>query len=167
MSSQAALIAGTTIGGGFLALPAATAPGGFLPSAVGLVLVWFYLLGCSLSFANAIFMMKDNSRIEVTQKNNTTDEEISIFSLVRECFGSTAGVVTGLLFLLLIKATLVAQLSKVGVLLQSNMLLPYSRGVWTMIFSCIVTAVCLSGKQRHIERINDVMTTIMLYRFQH
>ena len=166
VSSQAALIAGTTIGGGFLALPAATAPGGFLPSAVGLVLVWFYLLGCSLSFANAIFMMKDNSRIEVTQKNNTKDEEISIFSLVRECFGSTAGVVTGLLFLLLIKATLVAQLSKVGVLLQSNMLLPYvSRGVWTMMFSFIVTAVCLVGKQRHIERINDVMTTIMLVSF--
>eukprot|EP00984_Skeletonema_dohrnii_P000892 scaffold286_cov125-Skeletonema_dohrnii-CCMP3373.AAC.4 len=166
VSSQAALIAGTTIGGGFLALPAATAPGGFLPSAVGLVLVWFYLLGCSLSFANAIFMMKDNSRIEVTQENNTKDEEISIFSLVRECFGNTAGVVTGLLFLLLIKATLVAQLSKVGVLLQSNMLLPYvSRGVWTMMFSFIVTAVCLVGKQRHIERINDVMTTIMLVSF--
>lgn len=168
VSSQAALIAGTTIGGGFLALPAATAPGGFLPSALGLVAVWTYLLGCSLSFANAIFMMKDgNSRTEGKHANNTNDdEEISIFSLVRECFGNTAGVVTGLLFLLLIKATLVAQLSKAGVLLQSNMMLPdISRGVWTMTFSFIVALVCLVGKQRHIERINDVMTSSMIVSF--
>ena len=165
VSSQAALIAGTTIGGGFLALPAATAPGGFFPSAVGLVAVWTYLLGCSLSFANAIFMMKD-SRIEGEHGNNARDEEISIFTLVRECFGNTAGFVTGLLFLLLIKATLVAQLSKAGVLLQSNVFLPnVGRGVWTILFSFIVALVCLAAKQRHIERINDAMTSSMILSF--
>ena len=120
VASQAALIAGTTIGGGFLALPAATAPCGFFPSAFGLVGVWTYLLGCSLSFANAIFLMKKNRTTVTTHddKSDSDDDIISIFSLVRKCFGNTAGVLTGLLFLLLIKATLVAQLSKVGVLLR-------------------------------------------------
>ena len=113
-------------------------------------------------------MMKDSSRIEGRQGNSiTNDEEISIFTLVRECFGTTAGVVTGLLFLLLIKATLVAQLSKAGVLLQSNnMLLPnVHRGVWTILFSFIVAFICLVAKQRHIERINDVMTSSMILSF--
>jgi len=136
-----------------------------LPSAVGLVVVWIYLLGCSLSFANAIFIMKDSNRIDGKQANNTK-EEISIFALVRECFGTTAGVVTGLLFILLIKATLVAQLSKAGVLLQSNMFLPnVHRGVWTVLFSFIVAFICLVAKQRHIERINDVMTSSMILSF--
>jgi tyrosine-specific transport protein len=165
VASQAALIAGTTIGGGFLALPAATAPGGALPSAVGLVAVWTYLLGCSLSFANAIFLMKDNIKIEGTQ-TSTKDDEISIFSLVRECYGNIAGFLTGVLFLLLIKATLVAQLSKAGVLLQNNIPFAYfNREVWTILFSLIVTAVCLVAGKLHIERVNDVLTSTMLLSF--
>ena len=61
IASQAALIAGTTIGGGFLALPASTSPCGAAPAAVGLVGVWLFLLGGALSLSNAIFMLKRNS----------------------------------------------------------------------------------------------------------
>lgn len=169
VASQAALIAGTTIGGGFLALPAATAPCGFFPSALGLVGVWTYLLGCSLSFANAIFLMKKNRTIVTPSddKSDIDDDIISIFSLVRKCFGNTAGVLTGLLFLLLIKATLVAQLSKVGVLLEEIGILNLGldRGLCTILFSFIVAAICLVGKQRSIERINDVLTSTMLLSF--
>jgi amino acid permease len=172
VASQAALIAGTTIGGGFLALPAATAPCGALPSALGLIAVWIYLLGCSLSFANAIFLMKGSSiltkDIEKTTRNEDKDDcEISIFSLVRECFGNTAGFASGLLFLLLTKATLVAQLSKIGVILESNTVVfsGIQRGHWTILFSFIVTTTCLVVKQRNIERINDVLTSTMLLSF--
>jgi len=171
VASQAALIAGTTIGGGFLALPAATAPGGALPSALGLVAVWTYLLGCSLSFANAIFLMKDNSSkingTHTTRSNTNYDDEISIFSLVRECYGNIAGLLTGVLFLLLIKATLVAQLSKAGVLLHTNIPIAYfnHRGMWTILFSFIVTAICLVAGKLHIERVNDVLTSTMILSF--
>lgn len=169
VASQAALIAGTTIGGGFTTLPAATAPCGFFPSALGLVGVWTYLLGCSLSFANAIFLMKKNRTIVTTHdnKSDSDDDIISIFSLVRKCFGNTAGVLTGLLFLLLIKATLVAQLSKVGVLLEEIDILNLGlhRGLCTILFSSIVATTCLVGKQRSIERINDVLTSTMLLSF--
>ena len=40
----AALIAGTAIGAGILAAPAATAPAGFLPSSAALFVVWWYML---------------------------------------------------------------------------------------------------------------------------
>ena len=39
----AALVAGTTIGAGVLALPTATAPAGFLPSSAALCVAWFYM----------------------------------------------------------------------------------------------------------------------------
>ena len=40
----AALIAGTAIGAGILAAPAATAPAGFLPSSAALFVVWWYMV---------------------------------------------------------------------------------------------------------------------------
>lgn len=149
-------------------MPAATAPCGFFPSALGLVGVWTYLLGCSLSFANAIFLMKKNRTNATTYDDKSDgDDTISIFSLVRQCFGNTAGVLTGLLFLLLIKTTLVAQLSKVGVLIEEIDILNLGlhRGLCTILFSFIVAAACLVGKQRSIERINDVLTSTMLLSF--
>ena len=46
------IIAGTSIGGGFLALPYATSPAGFVPSVAGLTVSWVFLLGCGLAFAD-------------------------------------------------------------------------------------------------------------------
>ena len=108
VASQAALIAGTTIGGGFLALPTATAPCGAAPAALGLIGVWFFLLGGALSLSIAIFMMKRNA-LQAGGKKSIEKTDISIFSLISECFGSVAGIVGGLLFLLIVKVTFVAQ----------------------------------------------------------
>jgi len=47
----AALIAGTTIGAGVLALPAATAPTGFIPSSGALFLAWMYMGASALLIA--------------------------------------------------------------------------------------------------------------------
>jgi tyrosine-specific transport protein len=112
--------------------------------------------------------MKKNRRNATTYDDKSDgDDIISIFSLVRQCFGNTAGFLTGLLFLLLIKATLIAQLSKVGVLLEEIDILNLglNRGLCTILFSFIVATTCLVGKQRSIERINDVLTSTMLLSF--
>lgn len=166
VASQAALIAGTTIGGGFLALPAATAPCGAAPAALGLIGVWLFLLGGALSLSNAIFMMKQNG-LQVDEKKSMMQaqkKDLSLFSLIRECFGGTAGILGGVLFLLLIKVTLIAQLSKVGVLLEGALPI-FNRQFWTFLFSVSITTVCLVGKERKIERINDGLTTMMLVSF--
>jgi amino acid permease len=161
IASQAALIAGTTIGGGFLALPAATSTCGAAPAAVGLVGVWLFLLGGALSLSNAIFMLKRNSpQKEVGEEL----DNVSLFSLVRACFGNATGILVGFVFLLLIKVTLVAQLSKIGVLL--NAVFPvFSRHVWTAIFSISIAAFCILGTKRRIETTNDALTATMLISF--
>jgi len=159
--SQAALIAGTTIGGGFLALPTATAPCGALPSTIGLIGVWFFLLGGALSLSNSIFLQKEQHNIDGYREKA---EDISLFSLIRDCFGNISGLVGGLLFLLLIKVTLIAQLSKIGVLLEGSM--PFiGRRVWMVYFSAIITALCLVLKQRSIEKLNDILTATMVSSF--
>mmetsp|Transcript_8925 Transcript_8925/g.21663 ORF Transcript_8925/g.21663 Transcript_8925/m.21663 type:complete len:523 (-) Transcript_8925:33-1601(-) len=163
VASQAALIAGTTIGGGFLALPAATAPCGAAPAALGLIGVWIFLLGSALSLSNAIFMLKHDGGKEGGMP--VQGKAVSLFSLVRECFGSIAGILSGVLFLLLIKVTLIAQLSKVGVMLEGALPI-LNRQLWTSLFSISIAAIiCLVGNQRMIERINDILTTTMLGSF--
>eukprot|EP00956_Cyclotella_meneghiniana_P015139 scaffold22975_cov66-Cyclotella_meneghiniana.AAC.1 len=158
--SQAALIAGTTIGGGFLALPAATAPCGAVPASIGLLCVWFFLLCGALSLSDAIFTVKRHQ----TQHVLTPIDDISLFSLVRHCFGSTCGGLVGLLFLLLINVTLVAQLSKIGILLQGALPM-ISRQMCTSIFSGILVTFCILASKRKIEGMNDFLTAVMLISF--
>lgn len=47
-ASCAALIAGTMIGAGVLALPDVTAPAGFVPSSAALTAVWAYMVASAL-----------------------------------------------------------------------------------------------------------------------
>jgi tyrosine-specific transport protein len=44
VGGAAALVAGTTIGAGVLAVPAATAAAGFLPSSAAMLVAWFYMV---------------------------------------------------------------------------------------------------------------------------
>lgn len=162
VASQAALIAGTTIGGGFLALPAATAPCGMAPAVVGLVFVWFFLLGGALSLSDAIFLLKNQETQE--EKDPFESRSISLFSIVQECFGTVPGLFAGLVFLLLIEVTLVAQLSKVGVLLTNTFSI-LSRQIWTFIYSITLASYCMLGTKRNIECVNSVLTATMLTSF--
>ena len=57
--SAIALVAGTTVGAGILALPAMTHPAGFLPSTVMLMVVWVYALVAALLLAEVnVFCMR-------------------------------------------------------------------------------------------------------------
>jgi tyrosine-specific transport protein len=170
VASQAALVAGTTIGGGFLALPAATAPCGAAPAALGLFGVWLFLLGSALSLSNAIFAMGGGGGKTIgTSRGGEGEgggrgEGISLSSLIRECFGGTAGRLGGLLFLMLTTTTLVAQLSKAGTML--DMAFPtIDRRVSTCLFSSSVSFLCLSCRGRGIERVNDALTFAMVCSF--
>lgn len=179
VKSQAALIAGTAIGGGFLALPAATAPCGAGPSVLGLCGVWLFLLGGSLSLSNAIFGMKRrrsrstkmlNAHHMPNQLDDGQDDDASppftpsLSSLIRECYGNTAGLITGLAFLSLIMLTLVAQLSKVGSLL-GNAFPQINVNLSTTCFTVSMVALCSLCNGRRVERINTVLTSVMLTSF--
>jgi tyrosine-specific transport protein len=59
----ALLVAGTTIGGGMLALPVLTSPTGFLPSIVVYILCWAFMSCTALLFLEASLWMKKESNI--------------------------------------------------------------------------------------------------------
>jgi amino acid permease len=175
VASQAALIAGTTVGGGFLALPAATAPCGAGPAALGLLGTWLFLLGCALSLSNAIFAMRREimtkerrySRgggVGVVGVEEVGGGGISLSSLIRECFGGTAGRLGGLLFLTLTTTTLVAQLSKAGTMLGTAMP-SLGRRTSTCLFASSIAALCMGCRGRKIEAVNAALTSAMVGSF--
>ena len=146
--SQASIIAGTTIGGGFMALPAATAPIGGASSALGLTLTWSYLLWAALTLNSAISRLHDANM-----------ESISMLSVVQKSLGPVVATTAGVAFLLLITATLVAQFSKLGTLIR----LPVGgRAASTLLYSLAVYMFSLYGSERAVERLNDTLTVGMV-----
>lgn len=169
--SSSLLIAGTTIGGGFLALPRATAPIGFFPAALGLLLSWFYLLSSAFSLVDATLLTKRR----VSEMNDKTPIEsqqtVSVFRIARIAFGTSAAKAIGITFSILMVSTLVAQLSKSGTLLAE--ILPAvspagaldARGAYTLVFALLMAAVTFSGGVAMAEKANGLLTAVMLTSF--
>lgn len=59
----ALLVAGTTIGGGMLALPVLTSPGGFIPSLFIYVACWLFMTATGLLFLEISLQMEDNANL--------------------------------------------------------------------------------------------------------
>ena len=101
---------------------------------------------------------------DVNEDEEEEESGISLSSLITNCFGQTAGSIGGFLFLLLITTTLVAQLSKVGTVIE--MALPFvHRGLATCLFSVVIATLCLVCGRRQIEIVNDALTAMMVGSF--
>lgn len=73
------LVAGTTIGGGMLALPVLTSPAGFLPSIVVYVLCWLFMTCTGLLFLELALALKEDANI-VTMAESTLGKMGKIFA---------------------------------------------------------------------------------------
>ena len=92
-----ALLVGTAIGGGFLALPHATAQSGALPSAAVLTGCWAWMLFESLLISDLVLDARENS-------------STSFASLGREAFEDAGGFAISVTFVVLMVTTMVSQI---------------------------------------------------------
>ena len=112
------LIAGASVGSGFLALPRAAAQLGPIPTYVALGASWTYLLACTLALAEGTLRTRAAQR----EREGSYDEGASIFSVASEALGGASlkkdlrtRIVLGLAaacFVAGILATLSAQIAK-------------------------------------------------------
>ena len=82
-----ALVGGSAVGGGFLAIPDVTAPLGFLPSTVGLTLTWAYFVFAGLAYVEAAGAASGEGR------------GASILALSRHAFGKKRATFISFIFL--------------------------------------------------------------------
>lgn len=116
-TSAAVLVTGTAIGGGFLALPYTTAPSGFVPSLVVMLLSWAMLF---VQAQVATDLLVDESKSKTSETSNTPETEAVSFAVAAERrLGTKGKVVVSGLFLLLMMTTLVSQYAEAGALFST------------------------------------------------
>jgi tyrosine-specific transport protein len=146
IGNAALLIAGTTVGGGFLALPSVVAPTGFLPSASALIGIWAYFWYQSMIVVECIIDTAMTRTTSTTTTRGLQDEDKppprnedhpGIAATAKSTFGRRGEAVAVLLLVILTQATLVSQISRAGSLLFP----PRYYAVGCAITACSVAAL--------------------------
>eukprot|EP00930_Biecheleria_cincta_P019183 TRINITY_DN14710_c0_g1_i1.p1 TRINITY_DN14710_c0_g1~~TRINITY_DN14710_c0_g1_i1.p1 ORF type:complete len:526 (+),score=51.91 TRINITY_DN14710_c0_g1_i1:109-1686(+) len=140
-----AIIAGTCIGGGFLALPTVTAPVGFLPSTAALVGVWVFLVLTGISYAEACIRISNASQAAGTEARDDSDlddsDELidagtSIVSVTSRTLGKGFSLFCSLAFAAQMIAVITASVVKAGDIVACVTGLPY-------VFGCLMCSVVI------------------------
>ena len=173
-TDAASIIAGTAIGGGFLALPSVTSPLGYGPAALGLVLAWTFLLLSATAFIEAAGLVADLRDIE--NKNDGTGEApngpdiavaqegaTSVATVIRYAFGKKAALVGGSLFMAQMLAVVTAQVVKGAELFSDCLGIPYLLGC--LMPTSLAGLFAFGSKPEVVERANTALTFMMVGGF--
>lgn len=158
--SCAALITGTTIGAGILALPAVTLPSGILPSTLMLLAVWLYALISGLLIAEAQL-----------NSGHSTGQTQGLLAVVEHTLGIWGVRLAAGAYLFLHYALLVAYMAQGGEILvaavQQLGFLPGALPRWIapVLFTLLFGSLLYFGRSRLINRLNTVFVAIVLVSF--
>ncbi|MBW4561057.1 MAG: tyrosine transporter [Mojavia pulchra JT2-VF2] len=156
-----ALIAGTTVGAGILALPAVTLPSGVVPSTVLLVLVWLYALVSGLLIAEAT----------VNTMRVTGSPSVGMLAMIENTLGSVGGRIASATYLFLNYALLVAYTTQGGEILVSAIAkvagIQNAVPAWvgTTVFTLLFGGIMYLGRERFVQKLNSAFVAIVLLSF--
>ena len=156
-----ALVAGTTVGAGILALPAVTLPSGVVPSSTLLIAVWLYALVCALLIAEV--------NLSVIAKLGRPG--VGLLSMVEVTLGKAGASVAGVAYLFLHYALLVAYLAQGGEILGAAIApilrahSPFPTYGGTTLFALLFGSILYCGQEQLIERLNNVFVAIVIVSF--
>ncbi|NMG08229.1 aromatic amino acid transport family protein [Brasilonema sp. UFV-L1] len=156
-----ALIAGTTVGAGILALPAVTLPSGVVPSTVLLIAVWLYTLVSSLLIAE---MTLNTMRL-------VGRPSLGLLLMIEKTLGKLGARIAGAAYLFLHYALLVAYVAQGGEILLSAVekmlgvqsVLPALVG--TTAFTLLFGGIMYLGREKFVEKLNNAFVAIVLASF--
>jgi tyrosine-specific transport protein len=156
-----ALISGTTIGAGVLALPSVTLPSGFVPSSTLLVLVWLYTLISSLLVAE----------ITLHTIRSEGHPRIGLLAIVTKNFGNLGARIAGVTYLFMHYGILVAYIAKGGELLVYAVAKvcgldhPLPNWLGTTTFTLIFGGIMYFGRERFVQKLNSIFVLIVVTSF--
>lgn len=156
-----ALVAGTTVGAGILALPAVTLPSGVVPSTVMLIAVWLYALASGLLIAE----------VNINAMRSLGRPGLGLLAMVEGILGKLGARVAGGAYLFLHYALLVAYLSQGGEILLSAFEtvggVPHVLPPWvgTVTFAILFGGILYFGQARLVEKLNNAFVAIVIASF--
>ena len=163
------IIAGTAIGGGFLALPYVTTPVGYLTSVCGLVAVWVFLLSAALALIEAAGLVADE-QLQVREDDASAAGDapsaeftLSVATVIRHVFGPRAATMAGGAFMAQMLAVMTAQVVKGAEILAKFTPMSYHLGCVAP--AALVGLFTFSARPKVVERANTGLTVAMLAGF--
>jgi tyrosine-specific transport protein len=149
----ALLVAGTAIGGGMLALPIVTGPGGFIPAVSICILCWIFMASTGLLFME-IFLW--------------SQKEVNIVSMAHMTLGMLGKVVAWILYLFLFYSLTVAYVSGGGSLIEDLFValghLDYPHWVGPLLFVALFAPFVILGAKA-VDKINVVLMGGLILSF--
>ena len=152
-ASAAALIAGTTVGAGVLALPAATAGAGFAASTGVLCGSWVFMAAAGLLVAEAA----------AAAARRTGEADVGFLATVRELLGDDVSRITGATYAFLHYALLVAYAAQGGGLLAGAVGAPAAAGA--LVFGAGVGGGVAFGPPKLVDKANDAFCAVVAASF--
>ncbi|MEL7143657.1 MAG: aromatic amino acid transport family protein [Cyanobacteria bacterium J06573_11] len=161
---SSALIAGTTVGAGILALPAVTFPAGVIPSTVLMVAVWLYMVISGLLIAE----------VNLQAMRQSGQPTIGLLATIRGSLGNGGAIASGILYLFIHYALLIAYVARGGDLLAEGLQslantqgLTFSVPLWAghVVFSVVFGGLLYFGRDRTISKINTILVAIVVVTF--
>ncbi len=154
----AALVAGTTVGAGILALPAVTLPAGVIPSSTSLILIWLYLVSAGLLMAE----------VQINTLFQLGRADLGLLPMVRHSLGPWGAGLAGAAYLLNTYGLLTAYLTRGGsILLQALHLQPWESipGAGAAFFTLIFGGLLYVSREKWIERLNTLLVALVVLAF--
>ncbi|KAL5720843.1 hypothetical protein ACHQM5_013473 [Ranunculus cassubicifolius] len=154
-----ALIVGTSIGSGILAVPQKTSPAGLIPSATAMIFCWAFLLIEALLLAeiNVFLLLSKKKEKNITKQSF---QIISIRTMAQEMLGDWGGTLATVNYVFLGYTTMVAYTSKSGDIIHrlSNVPSNISALLFALLFSILISF----GGTRTTDQVNQWLTTAMI-----
>ena len=150
---SAALIAGTTVGAGVLALPAATKAVGYIPSSTIIVICWLYACTTGLLVAE----------VNIRTTRELGGARVSLLSMSKHTLGKTGLVLASLTYLFLHYALLVAYVARGGEILSS--LIGTTPAMACAAFTALVGTMVYSAPQKALDQMNSILVAAIVLFF--
>ncbi|XP_075496036.1 uncharacterized protein LOC142533230 isoform X3 [Primulina tabacum] len=157
VAGAVALVIGTSIGSGILALPKKTSPAGLLPSSISMMICWAFLL------IEALLLVEINVGLLKKKKIKVDSDElevISIRTMAQETLGEWGGALATMTYVFLGYTSVVAYSAKSGEILYHLTNSPES--VSGVFFTALVAILITVGGSRSIDQVNQCLTTSMI-----
>ncbi|TXG49548.1 hypothetical protein EZV62_025423 [Acer yangbiense] len=159
IAGAVALVIGTSIGSGILALPQKASPAGILPSSISLITCWGFLL------IEALLLIEINLNLR-RKKMKKREEEgdeldvISIRTMAQETLGDFGGTLATIFYVFLGYTSMIVYSSKSGEILFHLINIPES--VSGFLFTGIFTILISIGGTRTTDQVNQWLTASMI-----
>ncbi len=158
--SSISLVAGTTIGAGILALPAATLPAGLLPSTALMIGVWLYMAISGLLIAE----------VNLQTMQQLGKPYMGFMGTVQHHLGKGGFAIASILYIFNHYALLIAYTARGGDILASAVIhlatLPTASLWWGhIVFTAVLGSVLFFSSQQRVGQLNSVLLTVVLISF--